>query len=134
VYISMSDNNLLEFCPACHTLLVTEKDSNTGVVLKCSNCDYSREILGRHLIHSNKFKDDRTTKHVPFCTIFDSAVKRSSRIVCQNAACPSRDPNRWGQDTDQGIKVEPNVMIASVYSADRTATYICRICHEIFRP
>lgn len=132
--MSMSTNKLLEFCPDCHTLLITEKNSESGVVLKCSNCAYSREITGSHMIHSNKIRGDNTTKYVPFCAIYDSAVKRSTRIRCYNKECPSHNPEMWGQETEQGIKIEPNVMITSVYSDDRIATYICRICHEIFRP
>lgn len=131
--MSQKDNKLLEFCPKCLTLLLTEKDES-DVFLKCPNCEYRREIDGRHLIHSNKFKDDRTTRQVPFCTIYDNAVKRTTRVPCRNKDCPSLDREKWGTDTDRGIKVEPNVMIANVYDINRVATYICRICRHVFRP
>lgn len=127
------DNKLLEFCPKCQTLLLTEKDES-DVFLKCPNCQYHRDIDGLHLIHSNKFKDDRSTRQVPFSTIYDNAVKRTTRVPCRNADCPSLDKDKWGTDTERGIKVEPNVMIATVYDVNRVATYICRICGDVFRP
>lgn len=129
----MPQNKLLEFCPKCQTLLLTAKDEN-NVLLQCPNCVYYREIDGRHLIHSNKFRDDHSTEQVPYCTIFDSAVKRTTRVPCTNASCPSLDIDQWGSETDRGIKVQPDVMIATVYDANRIATYICRICGHVFRP
>jgi DNA-directed RNA polymerase subunit M/transcription elongation factor TFIIS len=127
------DNTLLEFCPKCQTLLLTEKYEN-DVLLKCPNCEYSRPIAGLHTIHSNKFKGSGTTTNVPFATIYDSAVKRTTRVPCQNTTCPSLDQTRWGSNTDRGIKVEPNVMISTIYNADRITTYICRVCGKIFGP
>jgi DNA-directed RNA polymerase subunit M/transcription elongation factor TFIIS len=132
--MSQQEDKLLEFCQKCQTLLLTKKDEAGAVLLKCPNCEYYREINGRHIIHSNKFKDDRSTKQVPYCTIYDSAVKRTTRISCKNNECPSLDEEQWGTETDRGIRVEPNVMIATVYDADRVSTYICRICGLVFRP
>lgn len=129
----MAENTLLEFCPKCQTLLQAEKD-DTKVLMKCSNCVYSKDIEGRHIIHSNKIKDDHTNQQVPFATIYDSAIKRTTRVKCRNTNCDSNNPKKWGSVTDRGFKVEPNVMIATVYDANRVATYVCRICGKIFRP
>lgn len=131
----MSDSNgtLLEFCPKCQTLLITEKD-DTEVLLKCNNCEYTKEITTRHTIHSNKHKDDHANRVIPYSTIYDDAVKRTTRVICKNSDCPSLNLERWGTVTENGIKVEPNVIVSTVYDPDKIATYICRICGHIFRP
>jgi len=132
--MSQQSKTLLEFCPKCQTLLSTEKDE-ADVLLKCSNCDYTRPISGLHMIHSNKHKAGaHTTKQVPYATVYDDAVTRTTRIKCRNEDCASLDPGKWGSTTERGFKVEPSVLVATAYDPDRIATYICRICGHIFRP
>jgi DNA-directed RNA polymerase subunit M/transcription elongation factor TFIIS len=132
VYITMPDKS---FCPDCQTLLSTNKDDAEGsVLLKCPNCNFSRPIETLHIIHSNTFKDDHGTQHIPYATIFDPAVKRTTRVPCSDSECPTRDPAKWGTFNERGIKVEPSVLIATVYDPNRLATYVCRICGNIFKP
>jgi len=130
----MSNNSLLNFCPECMTLLLTKKTSDDEVHLKCPNCEYSSPITKLHIIHSNKFTDDQSTQLVPYATIFDDSVKRTTRVRCRNESCATINPDNWGDVNDRGIKVEPNVIIATVYDANRIATYICRVCGMIFKP
>jgi len=87
------------------------------------------------MIHSNKHKAGaHTTKQVPYATVYDDAVTRTTRIKCRNEDCASLDPGKWGSTTERGFKVEPSVLVATAYDPDRIATYICRICGHIFRP
>lgn len=128
-----NQSSMLEFCPKCQTLLLTEKE-DADVMLKCPNCDYKKDIKGRHVIHTNKYKDQTSSRQVPYATIYDDAIKRTTRVKCNNTECPSLDTEQWGTRTDRGIMVEPNVIVSTVYDADRVATYICRVCGQIFRP
>lgn len=124
----------LSFCPDCQTLLQTERD--TTVVHKCPNCTYETEIKGLHLIHNIKFKETGSVvSHIPTSTVHDAAVKRTTRVQCKNAECPSLDIQQWGNiSLTHGFKIEPNTMIINYNDPNRISTYICRICDHIFRP
>lgn len=133
----------VEFCPKCKTLLETKKQAEGAVTLKCTNCDYTSNITGRHMIRSKIYKDEHTATKIPYATIYDPAIRHTTRIKCLNERCPSLDSNNWGKTlselnvpdlVDRGFKVEPKVMISTVYDTDRVATYICCICGYTFRP
>jgi len=123
-----------QFCPECHTLLLTEVDEETkSVHLKCPNCVYKQEITGQHMLYSMRLQGGAAS-HVPYGTIFDSAVKRSARVACRNEACPSLDPEQRGRVNDAGIVIQPDVVIINYNDPEeRRSTYICRICGTMFR-
>jgi DNA-directed RNA polymerase subunit M/transcription elongation factor TFIIS len=124
---------MIHFCQKCFTLLETKKQGD-NIVLKCSNCDYFETIEATHIIHSKNYKEERSKVSIPSSTIYDVAVRRTTKVKCLNESCPSLKPENWGSRTSTGFVVEPNVMISTVYDSDRVCTYICRICGQAFRP
>ena len=122
----------LSFCPDCQSLLTTESDEK--VYLKCPSCAYVKDLEGCHLLHSNRIKDSALSNHLPYTTIYDATIKRSTKVRCINGQCPSLDPTQWGQPLDNGIIVQPDVMLMNYNDPDRISTYICRVCGQVFRP
>ena len=122
----------LAFCPHCQSLLLTEREEE--VFLKCPTCTYTGKLGGLHLLHGNRLKDSGLTTQLPYTTIFDSTTKRTTRVSCLNASCPSLDPAKWGTKTETGIVVQPDVIMINYTDPDRVSTYICRVCGHVFRP
>ena len=66
--------------------------------------------------------------------IFDSAVKRTAKVICTNTECQTLNPDMWGQLTQRGIRIQPDTQVINFQDPDRVSTYVCRICGNIFRP
>lgn len=143
---------LLNYCPNCESLLDIRNDGD--ITLKCPTCDYSKPMdQGRHLVHSNKFTNQQSNVDLPYGMIFDSTVKRSAKVRCCNADCPSSDITQWGKEfyarADDGyadsdapselkwsknVRIQPDNMIINFTDPDRISTYVCRVCGSISRP
>ena len=125
----------LSFCPNCQTLLDTERDEK--VYLKCPSCSYTQDLKVGHLLHSNKLTtkgQPSGTIELPYAMIFDSAVKRTTKVKCVSSECLSNVLSKWGTFTDRGILIQPDTMVINFQDPDRISTYICRVCGNIFRP
>jgi DNA-directed RNA polymerase subunit M/transcription elongation factor TFIIS len=120
------------FCPTCKALLVTDNEGE--VSKKCPICSFTRPIEQRHLLRSNKFKDHGNAIELPYGMLYDDAVKRSTKIACQDEECPSKDIEQWGNMTTNNIRIQPDTMIINYNDRNRVATYVCRICGLVYKP
>ena len=124
----------LQFCKHCNTLLVSEplEDDGTstpkGVRMKCTNCSYERDVQGNHIIYSHNIKAKNNTTIIDMATLYDSAVKRTSRTRCPIPDCKANNPEYWGQLNDKGIIIQPDVMVINYSDTNRISTFLCRTC------
>ena len=123
----------LQFCKQCSTLLVSQPlvdgTTTSGVKLICTNCSYEEHVTGNHVIYSHNIKSKSDTTNIDLSTLYDSAVKRTSRIRCPLPDCKANKPELWGQINDEnGIVIQPDVMVINYNDTNRVSTFLCRTC------
>lgn len=123
----------LNFCPKCGSLLNVSKDEADKIGMTCMSCDYTRDIEDCALLHVNVIEDS-SKGSLNYSMIYDSAVRRTANVVCMSEKCPSNDAKKWGTRGDNGILIQPDLMIINFNDVDRKSTYICRICGSTFQP
>ena len=125
----------LSFCEQCNTLLppLPELDSgDAGLVkLRCTNCPYEKKVDGSHVVYSHNIKSKANVSIIDMSTIYDSAVKRTSRVSCPVLSCKANNPEFWGTLNENGIVIQPDIMVINYNDANRVSTYLCRTCGNV---
>ena len=128
----------LSFCEQCNTLLppLPELDSGDaggfiGVKLRCTNCPYEKKVDGNHVVYSHNIKSKANTSSIDMATIYDSAVKRTSRVSCPVPECKANNPEHWGSLNENGIVIQPDIMVINYNDSNRVSTYLCRTCGNV---
>lgn len=118
----------LRFCSNCDTLM-----DYIGSDLKCTNCSREEPVKSKSLLNSTVYQTAVTSK-IESSTIYDPAIRRTSKMSCVNSECPTHDIGQWGMRTAEGTVIQPDCVMVSYHSKERTNTYICRICKVMFEP
>jgi DNA-directed RNA polymerase subunit M/transcription elongation factor TFIIS len=118
----------LQFCPKCSTLMSHDKAN-----IVCSQCGEKAKMKSgkvKSTIYSTK-----TTITVNDGVVYDMALKKTCKVVCSNGACDSNSIEKWGQRTEDGFLIQPDMLIMNYHDkADRTNTYICCVCKTLNAP
>lgn len=93
----------------------------------CEQCNYKEPMKSRKLKSTIYISSNRTDAGDSI--IYDQALKSTSKVMCANKACPSRDINKWGTYTPSGFRIQPDMAIMNYNDrSNRVNTYVCRIC------
>jgi hypothetical protein len=98
--------------------------------LFCEQCGYQQVMVSGKLKttiykHGNRGDRGETGNGV----IYDLALKSTSCVKCSNKECQSLDVNQWGNYTNDGMLIQPSMVITNYHDkANRINTYVCRVC------
>jgi len=119
----------LPFCPQCESLM-----NHAGSELECELCDYKETMTTKSKLRSTIYKATVVTD-VNLSVVYDQSLRRTCKVQCANASCDSNDIEKWGGYTDDGILIQPDMVIINYHDReDRVNTYICRICKTTTLP
>lgn len=119
----------LPFCPQCESLM-----NYAGTELKCELCEYTEPMTSKTKLRSTIYKANVSTAVNP-SVIHDQSLRRTSKIECSNASCAVNDPKKWGGTNEDGILIQPDMVIINYHDRDdRVNTYICRVCKTATLP
>ena len=106
----------------------------SGTELTCELCEYKQNLAKRTKLKSTIYKSVMDKK-INMSVVYDQSLHRTSKIDCINAECPTHDIEKWGQHTDDGFLIQPDMVMMNYYDKeDRINTYVCCVCKHTTLP
>lgn len=115
-------STILPYCPKCNSLMKYHEQKT-----HCEQCEYTEDMQSGKLKSTIYVSTSRSDAGDGI--IYDQALLSTSKVICANEQCPSRDINKWGTYTESGFLIQPDMAIMNYHDrSNRINTYVCRIC------
>src|SRR3989344_6168998 len=116
--------SIIQFCEGCSSLMSYREKEDSGLELYCRSCGRTTDtsISGRIL----NIKHKSTTRIKPSDELhYDTTQRMTKHIDCTNPLCDSNKVELWGTIREDGLVIQPDIMLTNYFTSDRRMTYIC---------